>query len=305
MKLIETEDGFFTVSPKPSATELQTYYRDQYYSAPVASSQYAHPYTDEERSHKTLAAAEAEFVAGQVHGGASGGSRRFLELGFGEGFVVDYFHRAGWSVDGIDFSSDAIARFFPSLLPKLEFGDLYGFLDQLVARGHTYDLVICNHVLEHVLDPVRVVQGLARILRPGRICRIQVPNDGSWLQHEIVSRGLARENYWHRPPEHLNYFTREPLIRLLEGNGWRIVDVLADFPIEAFLLNPDSNYEQVVEAGRHCHFAKVAFEMSLARQSIEDLVEFRRGCARAGTGRCLIVYATVAPENGREEGRLS
>jgi hypothetical protein len=51
--------------------------------------------------------------------------------------------------------------------------------------------------------------------------------------------------------------------------------------------------------GRNCHFVRVAFEMGLwTQRSLEAVVEFRRGCARAGIGRNQTVYARPAPIPG-------
>jgi hypothetical protein len=128
------------------------------------------------------------------------------------------------------------------------------------------------------------------------VLRVQVPNDGSWLQHEVVRRQLAKPDFWLRPPEHLSYFTSAPLVRLMERCGWEVIDMLADFPIDLFLLNQDSFYLSDAKRGRHCHFARVAFEMGLWNQSIASLMDFRRGCAKAGVGRNIIAYARRRPQ---------
>jgi hypothetical protein len=46
--------------------------------------------------------------------------------------------------------------------------------------------------------------------------------------------------------------------------------------------------------GRAAHFARVRFETTLARRSMDELLAFRRGCAAAGVGRTIVVYASAA-----------
>jgi hypothetical protein len=84
---------------------------------------------------------------------------------------------------------------------------------------------------------------------------------------------------------------REPLADAdLERTSW----LLADYPIDTFLLNDATNYVRRPDTGRACHFARVHLELALADQSIASLVAFRRGCADAGIGRNLITYVQRA-----------
>ena len=39
----------------------------------------------------------------------------------------------------------------------------------------TFDLVLCNHVLEHIEDDQVAIKELARVLRPGGIAILQAP----------------------------------------------------------------------------------------------------------------------------------
>lgn len=282
--LVRQPDGHLEVEPKPTPEALAAFYRDKYYGARDGRSQYAHGYTDEELEHKRLSAAEAARMADAPPG-------RVLEVGVGEGFTLDYFIGLGWSAEGLDFTADGVAQFFPQHLDKVRTGDAFTLLDAVIAEGRVYDLVICNNVVEHVIDPFGLVERLRAIVAPGGMLRLAAPNDGSWLQHEIVGRGLAKPDFWVNPPEHLSYFTAPSLTRLMERAGWAVDAVLGDFPVDLFLLNPDSCYTQDGTKGRNCHFARVAFEMGLWRRSIDELIAFRRGCAQSGIGRNLAVYA--------------
>ena len=286
--LVEKPEGYFEISPRPSSEELAAYYRDKYFGSRDGRTPYAHGYTPEELAHKRLQPAETERVWGKAPG-------RMLEVGVGEGFSLEYFLARGWDARGLDFTDDGVREFFPHLSERLALGDAFTLLDQVIAGGETFDLVICNNVLEHVIDPMGLLDRLKAIVAPGGLARIAVPNDGSWLQAQVVSRELAEPGFWLAPPDHLNYFNTDTLPRALIAHGWEVVEHLGEFPIDVFLLNPDTGYMRDRSKGRNCHFVRVAFEMGLWKdRSLDAVLDFRRGCARAGIGRNQTVYARPA-----------
>src|SRR5262249_47155153 len=159
-----------------------------------------------------------------------------------------------------------VRAFFPHLADKLMLGDAFALLDETIASGERFDLVVCNNVLEHVIDPMGLLDRLRAIMKPNGLVRISVPNDGSWLQGEVVRRGHAAEAYWLAPPDHLNYFNTDTVRAAMAAHGWEVVEHLGEFPVDIFLLNPDTNYMADRSKGRNCHFVRVAFEMGLWKE---------------------------------------
>jgi 2-polyprenyl-3-methyl-5-hydroxy-6-metoxy-1,4-benzoquinol methylase len=282
---LTTADGFTTVAEKPTAEELQAFYNDKYFGK-NSQNQYAHDYTDKEIVHKYIDCKEALAVSGKSAG-------RLLDVGCGEGFFLKFFSDQNWTVRGLDFTSKGVDRHFPELRDRLQTGNLFELLSADVASGAKYDLVVCNNVLEHVIDPLQLLEDLKGVVAPGGIVRLAVPNDGSWLQQLVVDLGLAREDFWVCPPEHLSYFTVDTLRSVLRRVGWHTRDILTAFPIELYLLNEASNYTQDRSLGRKAHFARVDFEVALDEQSLDKLIAFRRGCAAAGIGRNMAAYVAL------------
>lgn len=77
--------------------------------------------------------------------------------------------------------------------------------------------VMMRSYLEHEADPKRALIGAARVLAPGGVLIIKVPNYGS-LNRRVFGR------HWcgFRFPDHLNYFTPDSLCRLCEAAGLAI-----------------------------------------------------------------------------------
>ena len=89
------QSGFFQVEPMPNAAELAAYYSEKYYQSPTSST-YSVSYSTEEldllKTRASLRRINAESLLGKTD------SRVFLDVGCGEGWVMDSFFRNGWRV---------------------------------------------------------------------------------------------------------------------------------------------------------------------------------------------------------------
>lgn len=73
----------------------------------------------------------------------------------------------------------------------------------------TFDAVTFWAVLEHLAEPVRFLEQAWSLLKPGGICIVLVPNLGS------LAMRLLGAHYRYVYPQHLNYFSRATLTRLV------------------------------------------------------------------------------------------
>lgn len=76
------------------------------------------------------------------------------------------------------------------------------------------DGVILHSYLEHETQPLRVLQGVARALKPGGRVFVRVPNYGS-----VNRRIVGRKWCGFRHPDHVNYFTARSLARMSADAG--------------------------------------------------------------------------------------
>ncbi len=101
-------------------------------------------------------------VAGDLAG------RRVLDLGCGGGMLAEPLARAGARVCGIDVSRNAVAAAREHARHSgLGIDYLRAAAEELPFGAGSLDLVVAFDVLEHVDDLARVVQEIARTLRPG------------------------------------------------------------------------------------------------------------------------------------------
>jgi lauroyl/myristoyl acyltransferase/2-polyprenyl-3-methyl-5-hydroxy-6-metoxy-1,4-benzoquinol methylase len=147
--------------------------------------------------------------------------QRLLDVGGGEGHFARAFieQRGGeaWLVE----PSDAADRAPPS--PKLQV--LKGRLEDADPQKiGLFDAVTFLDVLEHMAEPIAALLAARRLLRPGGVLLVSVPNVGHWS----VVRDLALGRFDYLPVgvlcgTHLRFFTAASLDELLQEAGFAIV----------------------------------------------------------------------------------
>lgn len=91
-----------------------------------------------------------------------------LDAGCGEGYFARILARNGATVVGIDSSARLIeAAKAQNLTDGLPVSFDVGSVDELPYPGATFDLVICNHLLNDLYDPSKAISEFARVLRGG------------------------------------------------------------------------------------------------------------------------------------------
>ena len=156
------------------------------------------------------------------------GDYSLLDIGCGEGFLLQYFHDKGKKVKGIDIGSYALEHFHPSLLPFFEKGDMETLLPVMAERGEIYDVVNVDRVLDMVDDIDVCLNRIKGIMAERSILVIKVANNYSNLQRMLLQKGEMKEEYWLDDPDHTGYFNREGMIARLEGNGFECMDFYGD-----------------------------------------------------------------------------
>jgi 2-polyprenyl-3-methyl-5-hydroxy-6-metoxy-1,4-benzoquinol methylase len=130
---------------------------------------------------------------------------RYLDVGCSTGFVVEAARAAGWDAIGLDLNPSAI-----------EFGRSRGLdlrtaaLDDAGFDPASFDAVSLFDVLEHLIDPADTLRSCIRLLRPGGIVFLYVPN------YDSASRLLmGKDAHFIWPTHHLNYYTPSTIRDLL------------------------------------------------------------------------------------------
>jgi SAM-dependent methyltransferase len=156
---------------------------------------------------------------------------RLIDIGYGEGGLLNAAQRRGWSCYGTELD-----------LRALELGKRRGWAvsrpgcyDRLPEEG--FDVVTMIEFLEHVSEPQESLKTALRLLRPGGILYLTTPNARS-----LNRRLLGLEWSVICPPDHLTIWTADGLRSALAGAGFKCERIKSEG------LNP---YEIVSRFGRN------------------------------------------------------
>jgi 2-polyprenyl-3-methyl-5-hydroxy-6-metoxy-1,4-benzoquinol methylase len=285
-------EGWRSAWPLPTAAELQRLYATLYYQDPQSTT-YQVAYSDLDLRYKGLKCAALLYALASQ--GLQGGGT-FLDIGAGEGFLMDTADRAGYAVTGLDFSAFAVEKFFPRLQTKLVAGDVFETISRIATEGRHFQACSAINVLEHVLDPVTLLSSLRGILEPNGLLAITVPNDYSRLQALLRAEGRIDRDFWFAPPQHLHYFNADNLPKFCASHGYQLVDAFSDFPIDLYLLHPGSNYVKEPANGPAAHRARMQHDLLIAEAGMERYLGLYRAMFNVGIGRDITVILRPAAD---------
>jgi 2-polyprenyl-3-methyl-5-hydroxy-6-metoxy-1,4-benzoquinol methylase len=157
--------------------------------------------------------------------------RDLLDVGSHAGFFLRRARARGWNVRGVEPSevTAAIARELVGL------DVVTGTLDSSAIAPESADVVTMVDVFEHVPNPQEALAAVKRVLRPGGLVFVKVPNV-RYVQAKarLLGRlpGRLAEDLWDAR-EHLVYYSAETLTRALRDAGFEVERLLVPLPIAA------------------------------------------------------------------------
>lgn len=293
-RIIQDPDyGYRRLDPIPDEGETTKFYQSQYYDlirkgerAPdVHKLMAGGEEADRERSWLSSSVYSDILAVLEQKGNLS--SKRLLDVGCGTGEFIAFMRQHGWDAVGLELCSEAVA------IAKSRGLEVYNlsieeFLSKHLQYSSAFTVVTLLHVLEHVPNPVELLNLAKNLLTDKGIIVIQVPNDFNELQL-AAQKKMNKKPWWIAIPDHINYFDFYSLHALLERLSMRIIYSQGSFPMELFLLMGD-DYVGNPEVGSKCHQKRVHFEMSISGELRRRVY---RSLAEARIGRDCLVFAEV------------
>jgi len=162
-------------------------------------------YVAEEAGQRETARAALELIERHVAPGP------LLDVGCWVGFLLAEARGRGWEPLGVE-PSEFASRYARELLGlDVMTADLFE-ADLPERRFHA---VVMADVIEHLPQPGSALERVHRLLAPGGVLYLALPDAGSRVARVLGSR------WWSVIPTHVQYFTRASTTALLERHGFR------------------------------------------------------------------------------------
>lgn len=165
------------------------------------------------------------------------GAKRVLDVGAGQGLLLSFLTELGHECHALDVQDRAVA--YPDTYGKgIVFHVCNVEADAIPYPDESFDAVVCCQVLEHFSHShLPAVREMRRVLRPGGVLEIDVPNVASFRNRLRLLRGKHitydyAHHYLHMTPilykgmsyyplRHNREFTRGDLELLLQSSGFQ------------------------------------------------------------------------------------
>ncbi|MCE1179833.1 MAG: class I SAM-dependent methyltransferase [Micrococcales bacterium] len=169
---------------------------------------------EEGRRHK---AAKIIAVVSHALGRSSLDGLRALDVGCSAGFIADELATAGAQTTGVDIDEPGLVKARERFGGRVEFALARG--EALPFDDDSMDVVVFNHIYEHVVDPVVVLADIRRVLSPRGVLYLGIGHRHqviephyrlpflSWLPQRAADRYMRlagkgdhyHEHYYSRP----------------------------------------------------------------------------------------------------------
>jgi len=192
---------FLFVNPRPDEATLKTLYSD-IMSNPFLSAHFESTEDEIPTLRQVLDIIQSVKPSG-----------RLLEIGCGKGDLLQIAQQRGFEVEGTDLGTpeEALGRFQIHLGP----------LRTLGLKPNSYDVVVTRNTLEHLFDPNVELEESRKLLKPGGVIYLKVPN--SEFEHGVRCMLAFQRKHQFSPPWHLNHFTPKTLNQILQRNDFQVL----------------------------------------------------------------------------------
>ncbi len=157
----------------------------------------------------------------------------WLDAGCGTGVLARELSSRGLSVTGVDASRkmiDEANRLTPrsdGAMAREPVFDLVDTVEHLDFPGSSFDGIVCSSVVEYLKNPVEAIVQFHRILKPGGVLLVSVPNRTSPVRSAQRVLHLVSSCFKTPWPAYLTFsnhsYTRRTFSNLLRDCGFEVV----------------------------------------------------------------------------------
>lgn len=181
------------------------------------------------------------YVSSMIARFGFGSGSRVVEIASNDGYLLQYFARAGVPVLGIEPSRNTAAAAVGKGIPTIT--EFFGreTARRVLASHGPADLILGNNVLAHVPDINDFVAGVRILLAPGGIVTFEFP--------QLLT--LVAQNYWDTIyHEHFSYLSFTTVVGIFARHGLELFDV-EELPTHGGSIRIFGRHAQAPSPPRH------------------------------------------------------
>ncbi len=154
---------------------------------------------------------------------AAGSGMRVLDVGCARGYLGKLIRERGNWVGGVEISHEAAGVARGNLDQVWSFDITASWPSELQSKS--FDLVILSEVIEHVFDPLQLLQSIARSLKKGGSIIVTTPNFMTWTNRLRFLIGSFRyQEQGMFDFGHIRWFTYAYICQVLFESGFVITE---------------------------------------------------------------------------------
>ena len=213
--------GFLFTQDYPEESEIGAYYESEEY---ISHSDTSRGFSNKlYRIARTIMLGRKKVLVEKVTGLKKG---KILDIGSGTGYFAAIMRKAGWQVKGVEINEKA--RNFSAS----NFGLEVDLPDRITSYDtNSFDCITLWHVLEHFHDPFKYISEIYRLLKPGAVCVVALPNSSSYDSTYYKQFWAAWD-----VPRHLWHFQPSTFRVLSEKSGFTLGNIKT-LPLDVFYIS--------------------------------------------------------------------
>jgi len=148
-------------------------------------------------------------------------SSKILDLGCGDGFIMEIFKKNGHKVEGIEIAKNAIMKARKKGFKVYDLSLIEKWSHEIDQK---FDVVFCGEIIEHVFDTDLFLQEVRKVLKSNGSIIMTTPNIASLARRLMLLLGISPHTETTArkyDAGHIRYFTRSTLRKLLEENDFK------------------------------------------------------------------------------------
>ena len=154
-----------------------------------------------------------------------GSEKRVLDVGCASGYQAHLLAENGCITTGIEINESA-AQIAREVCDRVHVADIERSHVSEIVAGELYDVVVFGDVLEHLINPLAVLENVRNVLRPNGVVVASIPN----IAHGAIRLALLRGDFDYQPlgildDTHIRFFTYKTLRELFTKAGFEIEEI--------------------------------------------------------------------------------